>query len=106
MQTWQRPNDPAEARDRRIRGLRRLTAWAAAGGVVSVGIFGAIGAATLPGSTTAATQSTSTSTTTGSSSSSSSSTGSSGTTVQAPVSAPTSASSSSSTPTHAVSGGS
>ncbi len=105
MQTWQLPNDPARERDRRLGGLRRLTMWAATGGVVGVGLFGAIGAVTIPGATTASTQPASTSTTTGSSSSSSSDSSGS-TTVQAPVSAPTSSSSSSGGTTHAVSGGS
>jgi hypothetical protein len=99
MENPQTRSGGLEARDKGLRGVRRLTVWAAAAGIAAVGIFGAIGAATIPGTAKA-----SATPPTSSSSSSTSSDDSADEGVQAPASAPTSASSSG--PTHAVSGAS
>src|SRR5437868_2435294 len=49
MQDWQRPQDRMEARETGTRLLRRVTTWIAVGSVAAVGLFGAIGWATIPG---------------------------------------------------------
>jgi hypothetical protein len=103
MENPQTRSGGLEARDKGRRGVRRLTVWAAAAGIAAVGIFGAIGAATIPG-TAKASATPPTSSSSSSSSSSTSSDDSADEGVQAPASAPTSASSSG--PTHAVSGAS
>jgi hypothetical protein len=95
-----------EARDAALRRLNRLTAGAGIAAVAGLGIFTAVGAATIPGTPDTATSSTSTSTpsdssSSGDSTSQSSSSSSSGSTIQ-----PSTGVSRSSGRSHAVSGAS
>jgi cytoskeletal protein RodZ len=104
MQDWQRPQDRMEARETGTRLLRRVTTWIAVGSVAAVGLFGAIGWATIPGAAKTAPASTVT-TPAASSDSSDASTSSGDETVQPPAQAPAQAPAASQ-PAHAVSGAS
>jgi F-type H+/Na+-transporting ATPase subunit beta len=99
--------NPAEARDAALRRLNRLTVGAGLAAVAGLGIFSAVSAATIPGTSDTATSSTSTASSASSSSSdsssqsSSSSSSTSGSTFQ-----PSAGVSTSSGRPHAVSGAS
>jgi cytoskeletal protein RodZ len=94
-----------DARETGQRLLRRLTTWVAVAGVAGVGLFAAIGWATIPGTakTAQAAPASTSATPSGSSDSSDASTSSDDETVQPPAAAPAPAASQ---PVHAVSGGS
>ena len=98
MQNWERERSGPEARDRGMRLLRKLTTGVAVVGVAAVGLFAAIGAATIPGTAQAAQKAQ-----TAPAASSSSSSSSSDDTVAAPAAMPQPASAG---PVHAVTGGS
>ena len=96
-----------EARETGTRLLRRVTTWIAVGSVAAVGLFGAIGWATIPGAAKTAQAAPASIATTPAASSDSSdvSTSSGDETVQPPAQAPAQAPAASH-PAHAVSGAS
>ncbi len=68
MDTTETIQARVRARDAAIRLLNRLTTGAAISAIIGVGLFGAISANTIPGTTTAATATASSSSTTSTSS--------------------------------------
>jgi cytoskeletal protein RodZ len=72
METKDTTQDRVRARDAAMRLLNRLTTGAALSALIGVGLFGAVSAYTIPGTTTSSTASASTSATSSSSTSSTS----------------------------------
>ena len=60
METKDTTQDRVRARDAAMRLLNRLTTGAAVSALIGVGLFGAVSAYTIPGSTTSSTAGTST----------------------------------------------
>lgn len=95
--------DNLGARERGMRLLRKLTTGIAVAGVAAVGLFAAIGAATIPGNARAQKAQSTPAASSSAPSSSGSDDSSSGDTVSAPATTPQPASTG---PVHAVTGGS